>query len=466
MTMTRPDRPALDTTPAASVPGEQRRRSVGGSLVTRAVARFVAAGLLAACLIGVGTFLVVSKDAGDQAISHATEITQVEGRGIIEPVLSDALLSGDATAISTLDTLVNHRILTPDVVRVKLWTASGSIVYSDEHLLIGRHFGLGGDETSALRSGVADANVSNLSEPENQYERGFGTLLQVYFPVHTPGGTPLLFETYQRYTAITQYQQSVWSSFLPVLIAGLALLFVVQIPLSVGLARRLRSSLTQREALLERAINASEQERRRIARDLHDGVVQKLAGVTYSLNALSRRLRPERPSATPSPDVDLVTLDDTAAEIRTAMRDLRTLIVEIAPPNLATEGIDNALRDLLEPLAARGVRTQLDSPHDSGLSGPMTTLIFRVAQEALRNSANHAEPERVQVRLRRTGDSVTLEVEDDGSGFTDTDLERRRRDGHVGLSLLRDLVVDAGGSLRVVSTPGSGTLVAVEVPCS
>jgi two-component system NarL family sensor kinase len=466
MTMIRLERPALDTAPAVPSPGAHGHRRVGGSLVTRAVARFVVAGLLAACLIGVGTFLVVSKDAGDQAISHATEITEVEGRGIIEPALTDALLTGDATAIGTLDTLVHQRILTADVVRVKLWNASGTIVYSDEHRLIGQYFGLGGDETSALHTGVADANVSNLGEPENQYERGFGTLLQVYFPVHTPSGTPLLFETYQRYTAITQYQQSVWSSFLPVLIAGLALLFVVQIPLSVGLARRLRSSLTQREALLERAINASEQERRRIARDLHDGVVQKLAGVTYSLNALSRRMRPERPTAAPAADADLATLDATAGEIRTAMRDLRTLIVEIAPPNLVAEGIDNALRDLLEPLAARGVRTRLDAPHDAGLSASMTTLIFRVAQEALRNSANHADPEHVHVRLRRAGDRVSLEVEDDGRGFTDADLERRRRGGHVGLSLLRDLVVDAGGSLRVVSNPDSGTIVTVEVPCS
>jgi signal transduction histidine kinase len=434
------------------------------SLVAREVARSVVAGLLAACLIGLGTFLVLSRSAEDQAISHATDITQVEGIGIVQPVLSDALLSRDVSALAALDNLVRARILNADVVRVKLWTAAGTVVYSDEPRLIGDRFDLAADEVRALTSGSAAANVSDLSEPENQYERSFGKLLQVYLPVRTPRGTPLLFETYQRYTAISQYQQSVWSSFLPVLLAGLALLLIVQIPLSVRLARRLRSSQVQREALLERVITASEQERRRIARDLHDGVVQRLAGVNFSLSALSRRFTSHRADQ-PDPAGISPAIDDASAQTRQAMRDLRTLIVEIAPPNLLTEGIDNAIRDLLEPLAARGVTTRLDAAPNGALPDSTVTLIFRVAQEALRNVGNHADASHVEVRLRHWGSRVRLEVEDDGRGFTDTQLEARRTDGHVGLSLLRDLVIDAGGSLDVASQPGHGTRVAVEVPC-
>ncbi|PZR81818.1 MAG: hypothetical protein DLM65_05135 [Candidatus Aeolococcus gillhamiae] len=465
MTMTVADegRAGTSTSTAERVEGSPRRAGLLRRVLKNEVARFAAGGLLAALLVGAGTFVVVSRDAEDQAIQHAKDITQVEATGIVQPALSDSLLSRDPAAIGALDTIVRQRILNSDVVRVKLWTADGTVIYSDARQLIGRHFSLGSAELAALHGGAVDAGVSDLTDAENQYERSFGKLLQVYLSVHTPNGMPLLFETYQRYEAISQYQQSVWSSFLPVLIVGLGILFLVQIPLAVGMGRRLRASLAERQVLLERVINASEQERRRIARDLHDGVVQRLAAVTFSLSALARRLTSgggSRAPAANAPDVE-----HAAGETRAAMRDLRTLIVEIAPPNLHAEGIDNALRDLLEPLAANGVTVSLDAPHNTALSAATTSLLFRVAQEALRNATKHAAASHVDVRLHNRGDHVSLEIDDDGRGFSAADLENRRRDGHVGLSLLRDLVADAGGSLRVVSEPQAGTRIAVEVPC-
>jgi signal transduction histidine kinase len=450
-------------TSAKPLAGGSHRPSLLRRLLRNEVARFAAGGLLTAVLVGAATFVVVSRDAEDQAVGHAKDITQVEARGIVEPALTDSILRGDPVALATLDGLVHQRILGNDVVRVKLWTGDGTVIYSDEHPLIGRHFQLDSAELASLRTGTPDAGVSDLTDAENVYERSFGKLLQVYLPVHTPAGVPLLFETYQRYGAITQYQQQVWSSFLPVLIAGLAILFVVQIPLAVGMARRLRASLAERQSLLERAINASEQERRRIARDLHDGVVQRLAAVTFSLSALARRLGPAGNAAAP-PANAVPDVESAAGETRAAMRDLRTLIVEIAPPNLHAEGIDNALRDLLEPLSLDGIAISLDAPAATGLPATTTTLLFRVAQEALRNAAKHADATHVTVRLHNRDDTVRLEVADDGRGFSSDDLERRRRDGHVGLSLLRDLVADAGGTLHVESHPGSGTAVTVVVP--
>ncbi len=466
MRMTVVDEGRGDAPASTPVPSGAGRRRAGGlrRLLRNEVARFIAGGLLAACIIGVGTFFVVSRDAEDQAVGHAKDITQVEGRGIVQPALMDSLLNGDLTARASLDAIVRQRILGGDVVRVKLWKGDGTILYSDEPRLVGQHFHLDSGELAALNGGAVDAGVSDLTDPENQYEHSFGKLLQVYLGVHLPNGTPVLFETYQHYEAITQYQQSVWSSFLPVLIGGLGILFLVQIPLAVGLARRLRTSLAERETLLQRAINASEQERRRIARDLHDGVVQRLAAVTFSLSALARRQR--RPDESHRPGSAADPIDAAAGETRTAMRDLRTLIVEIAPPNLHAEGIDNALRDLLDPLARSGVGTSLDAPADTALSAQMTTLLFRVAQEAVRNAGKHAHASRVDVSLRNRGSHVRLEIADDGGGFSAADLDRRRRGGHVGLSLLRDLVADAGGTLLVESEPGRGTRVAVEVPSS
>jgi two-component system, NarL family, sensor kinase len=449
--------------PATQARGGTPRRRLLHRFLKNEVARFAAGGLVAACLVAAGTFVVVSRDAEAQAIGHAKDITQVEGIGIVEPALSDSLLSGDPASIAALDRIVRQRILSVDVVRVKLWTAAGTVIYSDEPRLIGRRFTLDSAELASITSGAADAGVSDLTDAENQYERSFGKLLQVYLPVRTPAGVPVLFETYQRYQAISQYQQSVWSSFLPVLVIGLALLFVLQIPLAVGMARRLRTSLAERERLLERAINASEQERRRIARDLHDGVVQRLAAVTFSLSALARRMGMTN-GGSPPPGSVAPDVAQAAGETRAAMRELRTLIVEIAPPNLHAEGIDNALRDLLEPLSQTGIAVSLDAPHHTALPAATTTLLFRVAQEALRNSGKHAQATHVDVHLRNEGGGVRLEIADDGRGFSPADLDSRRRDGHVGLSLLRDLVADAGGSLHVESHPGGGTRVSVKVP--
>jgi two-component system NarL family sensor kinase len=466
MTMTLLDqrRDAPPTAATEPLVAARRPRSLLRRVLRNEVARFAAGGLLAACLVGAGTFMVVSRDAEDQAVSHAKDITQVEGVGIVQPALSDSLLSRDPASIAALDRIVKQRILSGDLVRVKLWSAAGTVIYSDEPRLIGRQFTLGSAELASLRSGTVDAGVSDLTDAENQYERSFSKLLQVYLRVHTPAGIPLLFETYQRYSAITQYQQSVWASFLPVLIIGLATLLVVQIPLAVGMARRLRTSLAEREALLERAINASEQERRRIARDLHDGVVQRLAAVTFSLSALARRIT-SGGGRDPAPASALPDVTHAAGETRAAMRDLRTLIVEIAPPNLHAEGLDNALRDLLEPLSQNGVRVSLEAAHDIALPAATTTLLFRVAQEALRNAGKHAGASQVDVRLANHGAGVQLLITDDGRGFRAEDLDRQRRDGHVGLSLLRDLVADSSGALHVESRPGGGTRVSVEVPC-
>ena len=257
-----------------------------------------------------------------------------------------------------------------------------------------------------------------------------------------------------------------WSSFVPILGAGLLLLVLVTVPLAVSLARRLRSSLADREALLERAISSSEQERRRIARDLHDGVVQSLAAVTFSLSATERRMRSTGDAATPVMTATADTLGVASDATRQAMTDLRTLIVDIAPPNLIAEGIDNALRDLLDPFASRGVDVHLDVDRDIAASAEETALLYRAGQEALRNIAKHAQATRIDVRLRRWGERIRLEVEDDGMGFDDERLDRSRADGHMGLSLLRDLVTEGGGTVALTSRPGAGTCVAIEMPAT
>jgi signal transduction histidine kinase len=225
------------------------------------------------------------------------------------------------------------------------------------------------------------------------------------------------------------------------------------------MARGLRQGQEERERLLERAIDASEAERRRIARDLHDTVVQSLAGVSYSLAAAAERIGDGGPSTELG-----AAMRQAASDTRQSMRDLRSLIVEIAPPNLHEEGLDSALGELVAPLSAAGVETTVDVDEDAAPLPDTQTLLYRVAQEAVRNVTSHAHATRVSLSLVRDNGRARLVVADDGRGFSPDQLEVRRDQGHIGLTLLTGLVADAGGRLVVSSTPGEGTRVEAEVP--
>jgi signal transduction histidine kinase len=209
----------------------------------------------------------------------------------------------------------------------------------------------------------------------------------------------------------------------------------------------------EREALLQQAIDASDAERKRIASDLHDGVVQTLAGLAFSLAA--------RGAATSADPLML----EAAGTLRSSVSDLRTLMIEIAPPDLAVSGIDSALRKLLEPLPAKGIEVEVDAASATHLPADKTSLVFRVAQEAIRNVVNHSQATKVITTLRYADGKVTLHVEDNGKGFSAADRSRRREEGHVGLSLLNNAVEASSGRLSLESEPGRGTSLMLELPC-
>jgi signal transduction histidine kinase len=218
----------------------------------------------------------------------------------------------------------------------------------------------------------------------------------------------------------------------------------------------------EREELLQRAVDASESERRRIARDLHDGVVQNLAGMAYTLMATASQLKE---TGAENGDAELLqVLEQSAEETRSAMKDLRTLIIEIAPPTLRREGLHAALLEILNTLKGAGVETKLALPSNMRLRQDRASLIFRVAQEVLRNVAAHAEAKHVSVVLKERHGMAVLEVVDDGKGFSAEDVARRRAAGHVGTSGIVELAEDAGGSLTIDSKPGNGTRVTLTVP--
>ena len=220
-------------------------------------------------------------------------------------------------------------------------------------------------------------------------------------------------------------------------------------------------SAADRERLLVAAADASDAERRRIAQDVHDGVVQDLAGTSFALSAAERELAAED-------DRDLSglrsRLQTMAVNVRQSLTSLRSLLVEIYPPDLDGEGLGPALDDLLATAVASGVVVEVDLQDTSEMDPGTTALIWRTAQEAVRNALRHGQPSHLTVRVRRQGDAPSswlLEVEDDGIGF---DSSTPTAKGHFGIRGLRDLATDAGGSLTVDSQPGQGAFVRLAVP--
>lgn len=439
--------------------GDRSSRAVRDPGVVRPVLRFALSGLAALAVVSVAGTFVLGRLGAEEAIEDARTMSHALAVGVIEPVLSDALLDGDPDAVAAMDRIVIERVLADPIVRVKLWSPDGRIAYSDVSALVGEQFTLRPGEQQALRTGTAAASLSPLDAAENQFEQGSTELLEVYQPVRTPSGAPLLVEFYLRNDAIASSGQRIWLAFAPVVLGALAVLALLQLPLALRMSRDLRRRHHEREALLQRALEASTAERARIAADLHDGIVQDMVGLSLELAAAAR---PSTAQAAPStgsiaPDDDV--LRSAADRVRRTVGELRTLMIEIHPPNLESAGLEAALTDLLGRVADHGVATTLDYEAPGRLASDTEALFFRIAQEALRNVIAHAGAGAVAVRVWVGDGRANLSVEDDGRGFATAEVAARQAEGHLGLGLMRELAERAGAVLQLHSAPGNGTSV-------
>lgn len=416
-----------------------------------------AVGVLVAVMIG--SVYAARTLAEREAVNDAASMADLVAESVVQPALTDGVVDQEPAALRQVDEALSQWLVDSPVVRVKLWRADGTVVWSDEPRLRGEQFPLGADELEVLSAPRTRADVSDLDEPENRFERGQGTLLEVYRPVWTPGGTPLLFEIYPPYDTVEQRSSQLWRGLAGLTVSSLLVFVVLLSPILSGLLRRLRRDQQQREVLLQQALDASAEERRRIAGTLHDGVVQELAATSFTVagaEARARRAGQDRVAD------DLGAASDT---LRSSIGALRSLLVEIYPRSLEHAGLSGALTDLVGPMRARGLAVQLDLPDpEPELSAEQQRLIFRIAQECLHNVRKHARAEHVRVRLAADDQGVVLEIADDGVGF---DVERTLAhppEGHLGLRVLADLASKHGARLGVRSGSGAGCHWTLQVP--
>lgn len=417
-----------------------------GSGVRREVLAFAVPGFILLGLLAALSFWVARDVASQESVRDAVIFAEQAEAMAIRPHLKPGLTDGDPAAIAEIDEVVRQRLLTDPTVTVRLWAPDGTIVYSEKPQLIGQRFELGEDELEVLAQGGTEAEVSDLTKPENQFETEYGELVEVYLPTQGPDGEYLL-EVYQRQAFLEAQTATMVRALAPAIVGALAVLAGILLLLAWRMARRLDRDRQHREDLLLYAVNASEAERRRIAADLHDGVVQDLAGVSFGLSALAHTHPEVEPQLTTAAD-----------RTRKAVGSLRSLLVDIYPPNLRNAGLTAAIEDLLSSLPAE-VTSDLQPGLD--LDDTCQQAFYRIAREATQNIAKHAGAQHVEVRLFRSGSSVILSLRDDGRGY----VEGSSTAGHVGLTLMRDLAQQVGGRLTMQSAPGQGTEVTFEMEC-
>ena len=228
---------------------------------------------------------------------------------------------------------------------------------------------------------------------------------------------------------------------------------------AVALAALLFAAYRIRIGVLERRqrllIDAQEEERARIAGELHDGVLQHLSAVTLNLGAMKYKIPPDSPAKD-----ELARAQGKLVEIG---RDIRDLSHELHSATLQEAGLARALSSYCEEFsAARGIAVSCAADAGATALAPRAALaIYRIAQEALGNVAKHANAKQVQVRLERADGVVRLTVCDDGTGFVHPGSGKS---GGVGLVNMRARVRALDGRLEIESQPGRGTIIRAEVP--
>ena len=411
-------------------------------------------------IVGVALFGVLAARhfAEGEATADTAATADLIAEAVVQPILRDELLTGEPAAITTVDRAVADVKITQAIVRVKLWDADGRVLYSDQPALIGQVFPLEDDQLDVLAHPRTRSAVSDLHAPENIYERGNGNLFEVYRPVWTPSGRPLLFEVYFRCPDVLARMDGLWRAFGGLTLGSIVLLLTLLSPVLWRLLRRLRKFQLQREGLLQHAVDASTEERRRIAGELHDGVVQDLVATSLAVSGAAHR------AASVGDTTVAAELTAAASTVRASIAALRSLLVGIYPPNLGRAGLASVLEDLAMGLRSRGIAVEMDLVAHPRLTADEQRLIFRVAQECFTNTARHARANKLDVRLTLNDEEVMFDIRDNGTGFDAEAVLGRPSDGHFGLHILGDVASAAGAHLRLATAAGAGTQWQLQIP--
>lgn len=285
-----------------------------------------------------------------------------------------------------------------------------------------------------------------------QHKRGWRLVLVVAAALLGPGA--LILEHFRG------------GSSLPVILVGsgtIVVLILVRIGEQLRTENELRRTLAelheinrQRELLVDRLVSAQEEERKLVAREIHDDAIQKMIAARMRVDLL----RKKHPELDGSGDFDK--LADT---VERSVKSLRHLMFELRPYALDSDGLAEALRLYLGEQAELepGTAFELQDHLESEPSEEARTVLYRIAQEAVNNARKHARASVIRVILEEGGDRHMLRVVDDGVGF-EAPKKAESAPGHLGLTSMRERADMVGGHVELVSAPKAGTMVTAWVP--
>ncbi|MEL6646153.1 MAG: cache domain-containing protein [Pseudomonadota bacterium] len=261
-------------------------------------------------------------------------------------------------------------------------------------------------------------------------------------------------------TARAQVEAEVRRTFLwigAITLAALLLVFTSGIFINI---RERRLADAKLKKLTQRVFDAQEEERGRVARELHDGISQILVGVRYALDTARRRLTTGDARASENLDTGIEYLSGAIHEVRRISRDLR-------PGMLDDLGLGPALKALIDDFSERtGIATEFDTVvFRNRLDEDAKTALYRIAQEALTNVERHAKATRVSMDLRGHNRGATLRITDNGRGLTSQSDTRENPSTGLGLRNMQERVEQLEGTLRILSSK-TGTVIEASVPLS
>ncbi len=395
------------------------------------------AGLAATCAMTVVTTRdLAGRDAREDARARA---------GMVAAVLA-AAESADLRPF--LEQLIPPVARLQAVRHVVVWSEDGRVVWSDLHHLVGQHFDLADGVADLFREGgalVAGAAPGRV-EPAPA-SAGSETTYEVFTSVSTRGGDRYVLEAYVDAGSVEDHRRETFTALLPFGLIVLVLVLGASVASGCTLLRHVRRHRLDRLRLVSRSLRVVEQERRELASRLHDGVVQDLAGVRYALTSVAPFVSPNAPGRPRE------TLDRVVTVIAEEIADLRGLLGHLVVPEMESRELEQAVRALVRHLVPSEVRCRVRVEAE-GLSAGAATAAYRICREGVVNALKHGRPGGdIEIEVVALEGCARVVVTNDG---LEPPASRRPGHGHVGLSLLRDLVTSQGGTLELVGRAEGG----------